>query len=265
MLTIENIEVSYYHTVQALRGLSLEVPKGKIVTLLGTNGAGKTTTLKAASNLLKLENGEVGEGRIHFDGKNIRNIAPDALVKQGLFHVREGRRIFSEMTVEDNLIAASYALDGRGFNADFDKSYALFPRLQERRKQIAGYLSGGEQQMLAFGRAMIARPKLILMDEPSLGLAPKIVKEIFDTIRRLNTEDGTSILVVEQNAGVAFSVADYGYIMESGQIVLEGDVETLKNDKDIQSFYLGVSEDGSEDRQSFRDVKHYKRRKRWLS
>ena len=169
------------------------------------------------------------------------------------------------MTVEDNLIAASYALDGRNIKADFDKVYAFFPRLLERRKQIAGYLSGGEQQMLAFGRAMIARPKLILMDEPSLGLAPKIVKEIFDTIRRLNTEDGTSILVVEQNAGVAFSVADYGYIMESGQIVLEGDVETLRNDKDIQSFYLGVSEDGSEDRQSFRDVKHYKRRKRWLS
>ena len=265
MLTIENIEVSYYHTVQALRGLSLEVPQGKIVTLLGTNGAGKTTTLKAASNLLKLENGEVGEGHIHFDGQNIKNIAPDVLVKNGLFHVREGRRIFSEMTVEDNLIAASYALDGRGINVDFDKVYAFFPRLQERRKQIAGYLSGGEQQMLAFGRAMIARPKLILMDEPSLGLAPKFVKEIFDTIKRLNTEDGTSILVVEQNAAVAFSVADFGYIMENGQIVLEGDVKALKNDKDIQSFYLGIPEDGSEGRQSFRDVKHYKRRKRWLS
>ena len=265
MLTIENIEVTYHHTVQALRGLSLEVPDGKIVTLLGTNGAGKTTTLKAASNLLALENGEVGEGRISFKGKSIMSIQPDRLVQQGLFHVREGRRIFSEMTVEDNLIAASYALDQRQAKPDYDKVYAFFPRLHERRRQIAGYLSGGEQQMLAFGRAMIARPELILMDEPSLGLAPKIVEEIFDTIRRLNEEDGTSILLVEQNAGVAFSVADYGYIMESGQIVLEGDVATLRNDKDIQSFYLGVSDDGSEARQSFRDVKHYKRRKRWLS
>lgn len=264
MLTIENIEVTYHHTVQALRGLSLEVPDGKIVTLLGTNGAGKTTTLKAASNLLALENGEVGEGRISFKGQSIMSIQPDRLVQQGLFHVREGRRIFSEMTVEDNLIAASYALDRRQAKADYDKVYAFFPRLKERRRQIAGYLSGGEQQMLAFGRAMIARPELILMDEPSLGLAPKVVAEIFDAIKRLNQEDGTAILLVEQNAGVAFSVADYGYIMESGQIVMEGDVEKLRGDKDIQSFYLGMGEEGGA-RQSFRDVKHYKRRKRWLS
>ncbi|SEO37990.1 amino acid/amide ABC transporter ATP-binding protein 2, HAAT family [Salinihabitans flavidus] len=265
MLSIENIEVTYHHTVQALRGLSLEVPKGRIVTLLGTNGAGKTTTLKAASNLLRLENGEVGEGRIRFKGEDTRHIAPDMLVKKGLFHVREGRRIFAEMTVEDNLIAASYALDGRpGLKADFDKVYDFFPQLRERRKQIAGYLSGGEQQMLAFGRAMIAQPEMILMDEPSLGLAPKVVEEIFETIRRLNAEDGTTMLVVEQNAGVAFSVADYGYIMESGQIVMEGDVPTLRNDPDIQSFYLGVGGEGNV-RQSFRDVKHYKRRKRWLS
>lgn len=264
MLTIENIEVTYHHTVQALRGLSLEVPDGKIVTLLGTNGAGKTTTLKAASNLLGLENGEVGEGRISFKGKSIMKIQPDKLVQQGLFHVREGRRIFSEMTVEDNLIAASYALDRRNVKADYDKVFAFFPRLKERRSQIAGYLSGGEQQMLAFGRAMIAQPELILMDEPSLGLAPKIVEEIFGTVKRLNSEEGVSILLVEQNANVAFSVADYGYIMESGQIVMEGDVATLKSDKDIQSFYLGMGENSTE-RQSFRDVKHYKRRKRWLS
>ncbi len=263
MLTIENIEVTYHHTVQALRGLSLEVPEGKIVTLLGTNGAGKTTTLKAASNLLGLENGEIGEGRIAFRGQSILKVQPDRLVQQGLFHVREGRRIFAEMSVEDNLIAASYALDGRGAKPDYDKVFDFFPRLKERRSQIAGYLSGGEQQMLAFGRAMIARPDLILMDEPSLGLAPKVVEEIFDTIKRLNSEDGVSILLVEQNANVAFSVADYGYIMESGQIVMEGDVATLRDDKDIQSFYLGVGE-GAE-RQSFRDVKHYKRRKRWLS
>lgn len=264
MLTIENIEVTYHHTVQALRGLSLEVPEGKIVALLGTNGAGKTTTLKAASNLLALENGDVGAGRITFRGQSILSMQPDKLVQMGLFHVREGRRIFSEMTVEDNLVAASYALDRRRVKPDYDKVYDFFPRLRERRKQLAGYLSGGEQQMLAFGRAMIAQPSLILMDEPSLGLAPKVVKEIFNTIRRLNIEDGTSILLVEQNAGVAFSVADYGYVMESGQIVMEGDVETLRNDPDIRSFYLGVAEEGGA-RQSFRDVKHYKRRKRWLS
>lgn len=263
MLTIENIEVTYHHTVQALRGLSLEVPDGKIVTLLGTNGAGKTTTLKAASNLLALENGEIGEGRITFRGDSILQVAPDKLVQRGLFHVREGRRIFAEMSVEDNLIAASYALDGRGRKADYDKVFDFFPRLRERRSQVAGYLSGGEQQMLAFGRAMIAEPDLILMDEPSLGLAPKIVEEIFSTIRRLNQEDGVAILLVEQNANIAFSVADYGYIMESGQIVMEGDVAKLRDDKDIQSFYLGMGE-GTE-RQSFRDVKHYKRRKRWLS
>lgn len=264
MLTIENIEVTYHHTVQALRGLSLEVPKGKIVTLLGTNGAGKTTTLKAASNLLALENGHIGEGRITFQSCDIMSISPDKLVQSGLFHVREGRRVFSEMSVEDNLVAASYALTGRESKPDYEKVYSFFPRLKERKNQIAGYLSGGEQQMLAFGRAMIARPAMILMDEPSLGLAPKIVEEIFTTIKRLNEEDGTSILLVEQNAGIAFSVADYGYIMETGQIVLEGDVAKLKGDKDIQSFYLGVA-DSSSERESFRDVKHYKRRKRWLS
>ena len=264
MLSIENIEVTYHHTVQALRGLSLEVPEGKIVTLLGTNGAGKSTTLKAASNLLAMENGHVGEGRISFRGESVFGITPDKLVQRGLFHVREGRRIFSEMTVEDNLIAAADALDGRGVKPDYDKVYAFFPRLKERKSQIAGYLSGGEQQMLAFGRAMVAQPSMILMDEPSLGLAPKIVEEIFATIRRLNAEDGVSILLVEQNAGVAFSVADYGYIMESGQIVMEGPVDKLRDDKDIRSFYLGVATEGTA-RESFRDIKHYKRRKRWLS
>lgn len=264
MLTIENIEVTYHHTVQALRGLSLEVPKGAIVTLLGTNGAGKTTTLKAASNLLAMENGHVGAGRILFQGRDVLALPPDRLVQAGLFHVREGRRIFTEMTVEDNLVAAAYALKGRATRPDYDKVYAFFPRLKERRGQIAGYLSGGEQQMLAFGRAMIADPAMILMDEPSLGLAPKIAQEIFDTVRRLNADDGVSILLVEQNAGIAFSVADYGYIMESGQIVMEGPVDRLRADKDIRSFYLGIATEGTA-RQSFRDVKHYKRRKRWLS
>lgn len=263
MLSIENIEVTYHHTVQALRGLSLEVTQGKIVALLGSNGAGKTTTLKAATNLLGLENGRVGDGRILFNGQNIAGIEPDRLVQSGLFHVREGRRIFGELTVEQNLIAASYALNKRGLKADYDRVYDFFPRLKERRKQVAGYLSGGEQQMLAFGRAMIAKPSMILLDEPSLGLAPKIVAEIFETVRRLNAEDGISILLVEQNANIAFSVAEYAYIMESGQIVMEGAAEKLRQDADVRSYYLGVSDDAK--RQSFRDIKHYKRRKRWLS
>jgi len=264
MLTVENLEVVYHHTVQALRGLSIEAPEGKIVALLGSNGAGKTTTLKAATRLLELENGRVREGRIAFKGKPVAEFTPDALVHEGLFHIREGRRIFTELTVEENLIAASNALSGRGLKADYDKVYDFFPRLLERRKQIAGYLSGGEQQMLAFGRAMIARPSMILMDEPSLGLAPKIIAEIFETVRRLNAEDGVSILLVEQNASVAFSVADYGYIMEGGQIMMEGEVSKLRDDPDVRSFYLGMGAEG-EARESFRDVKHYKRRKRWLS
>ncbi|MCC5993493.1 MAG: ABC transporter ATP-binding protein [Rhodobacteraceae bacterium] len=263
MLEIANIEVNYHHSVQALRGLSLSVAQGQIVALLGTNGAGKTTTLKAASNLLHLEFGAIDAGRIRFDGQDVARMAPDALVRAGLFHVREGRRIFTEMTVEDNLVAASYALDGRGLAPDYDKVYEFFPRLAERRRQIAGYLSGGEQQMLAFGRAMVARPRMVLMDEPSLGLAPKVVEEIFVTIRRLNEEEGVTILLVEQNAALAFSVASYAYVMEHGQIVMEGDVEKLRNDPDIQSFYLGMGEGAQA--QSFRNVKHYKRRKRWLS
>lgn len=264
MLSVENIDVVYHHTVQALRGLSLEVQKGKIVALLGSNGAGKTTTLKTASNLVQLENGHVRAGRILFKDQDIAQLSADALVHKGLFHIREGRRIFSELTVDDNLVAASYALKGRAQRPDYDKVYSFFPRLKERRKQVAGYLSGGEQQMLAFGRAMVAQPEMILMDEPSLGLAPKIITEIFDTIRRLNTEDGITILLVEQNAHLAFSVADYSYIMESGQIVMEGTSERLRNDPDVRSFYLGVAEEG-DGRGSFRDVKHYKRRKRWLS
>lgn len=264
MLTIENIEVVYHHTIQALRGLSLEAPKGKIVALLGSNGAGKTTTLKAATRLLELENGRVREGRIEFNGKPVSSMTPDGLVHEGLFHIREGRRIFTELTVEENLLVAANALRSRSAKPNYDKVYEFFPRLKERRTQTAGYLSGGEQQMLAFGRAMVAEPSMILMDEPSLGLAPKIIAEIFETVRRLNAEDGVGILLVEQNAQVAFSVADYGYIMEGGQIVLEGEVSKLQNDPDVRSFYLGMGAD-DEARESFRDVKHYKRRKRWLS
>ncbi|MEM8537003.1 MAG: ABC transporter ATP-binding protein [Pseudomonadota bacterium] len=264
MLSIENIDVVYHHTVQALRGLSLEVAKGQIVALLGSNGAGKTTTLKAATNLLGLENGVVRDGRIRFQNADIAGSTPDKLVQRGLFHIREGRRIFTEMTVEDNLLAASYALQGRDVRPNYNKVYDFFPKLKERRKQTAGYLSGGEQQMLAFGRAMVAEPEMILMDEPSLGLAPMIIAEIFESIRRLNVEDGVTILLVEQNAHVALSIADYGYIMESGQIVMDGDTARLRADADVRSFYLGVG-DGGQTRESYRDVKHYKRRKRWLS
>lgn len=264
VLSVENIEVVYHHTVQALRGLSLEVPQGEIVALLGSNGAGKTTTLKAATNLLGLENGIVREGRIRFRNEDVAGMSPDKLVHRGLFHIREGRRIFSEMTVEDNLVAASYALAGRDAKPAYDKVFDFFPRLKERRSQIAGYLSGGEQQMLAFGRAMIAQPTMILMDEPSLGLAPKIITEIFGVVKRLNAEDGVTILLVEQNANLALATASYGYIMESGQIVLDGTTSALKENADVRNFYLGI--DGEDDtRESFRDVKHYKRRKRWLS
>ena len=262
MLVIENIEVTYHYTIQALRGLSLEVPKGKIISLLGSNGAGKTTALKAASGLLEIENGQIGEGKIFFDGKSAIGTQPHHLVKNGLFHVREGRKIFSEMTVDENLWAATYALDGR--LSDFESIYDFFPILKDRSNVLAGFLSGGEQQMLAIARAIIAKPKLILFDEPSLGLAPKIVDEITRSIKRLNEESGVTILLVEQNASKALSISDYGYVMENGVVVLEGDVEKLKSDKDIQSFYLGISEQDGK-RVSFRDLKHYKRRKRWLS
>ena len=264
MLVIENVEVTYHHTVQALRGLSLEVPEGKIVSLLGSNGAGKTTTLKAITGLLALENGQIGEGKIYYNNQDIINLQPHELVRSGLFHVREGRRIFSEMTVEDNLWAASYALEGRSISPDIEEIFTYFPILKERSKILAGYLSGGEQQMLAISRAIIAKPKVILFDEPSLGLAPIFVDEILHSIKRLNIEQKATILLVEQNAAKALSISDYGYILENGIVVLEGSVDKLKSDKDIQSFYLGVSEkDGN--RVSFRDIKHYKRRKRWLS
>ena len=267
ILEVNNIEVVYNHTVQVLRGLSLAVPKGQIVALLGSNGAGKSTTLKAVTNMLGLERGTVTAGTIRFAGEDVRAKAPHALVRGGLFHVMEGRRIFPDLTVDENLISATYALEGRaGAKPDFDRVFSFFPRLGERRKGLAGYLSGGEQQMLAIGRALIADPKLIVMDEPSLGLSPILVEEIFGIIARINAEQGVSILLVEQNAAVAMAVADYGYIMESGKIVIDGPVEKLALDRDVREFYLGVG--GSEAEggvKSFRDVKHYKRRKRWLS
>ncbi|MDR6874862.1 branched-chain amino acid transport system ATP-binding protein [Bosea sp. BE125] len=265
ILDVSNIEVIYNKTVQVLRGLSLCVPRGRIVALLGSNGAGKSTTLKAISRLLELEDGAVTGGAIRFDGADIAPLAPHALVRKGLFHVMEGRRIFEDLTVEENLTAATFALTGRRAPPkSFDIVYDYFPRLRERRAGLAGYLSGGEQQMLAIGRALIADPQLILLDEPSLGLSPMLVEEIFTIIARINREQGASMLLVEQNAAVAFAVSHYAYIMETGKIVIDGPVETLMRDQDVREFYLGMGA-GAAGHKSFRDIKHYKRRKRWLS
>jgi branched-chain amino acid transport system ATP-binding protein len=264
-LTVENVEVVYHHSVQALRGLSIEVPQGQIVALLGANGAGKTTTLKAASGLLPFEKGRVASGRIRFYGDDVGGHAAHELARLGMAHVREGRHVFADLTIEENLVAAGNALKGReGKDFDSEVVFAYFPRLAERRRQIAGYLSGGEQQMLAIGRALVGRPKLMLLDEPSLGLAPKIVSDIFSIIERINREQGVAILLVEQNARVALGVAHYGYIMENGRIVINGETAKLLGDPDVQRFYLGSGDTG-EGRVNYRDVKHYKRRKRWLS
>lgn len=266
LLEIDNIEVVYNKSVQVLRGLSLRVPEGGIVALLGSNGAGKSTTLKSVSGLLTLEDGEVTAGEVRFRGKDVKGIPPEKLVRNGLFHVMEGRRVFEDLTVEENLIAATYALSGRkpSLNDSYELVYNYFPRLKERRKQLAGYLSGGEQQMLALGRALIAQPDLIMLDEPSLGLAPLLVEEIFTIVARINREQGTAILLVEQNAAVSLAIASYGYIMENGKIVIDGPAEKLTANEDVQEFYLGVGGKEGEAR-SYRDIKHYKRRKRWLS
>ncbi|PWC38490.1 ABC transporter ATP-binding protein [Azospirillum sp. TSO22-1] len=266
ILEVNNVEVIYKKTIQVLRGLSLAVPRGEIVALLGSNGAGKSTTLKAISNLLALENGAVSAGHIRFAGTETAAKRPHELVRAGLFHVMEGRRIFDELTVEENLTAATYARDGKSGSAAarFELVYEYFPNLHTRRGVRAGYLSGGEQQMLAIGRALVAEPQLILLDEPSLGLSPKLVEEIFAIIARINAEQRVSMLLVEQNAAVAFAVASYGYIMETGRIVIDGPVERLTRDQDVREFYLGLGghEGGAK---SYRDIKHYKRRKRWLS
>jgi branched-chain amino acid transport system ATP-binding protein len=262
-LSVENIEVVYHHSVQALRGMSIEVPDGRIVALLGSNGAGKTSTLKAAGGVLAYENGRVASGRIRFFGDDIAGRVAYQLARAGLAHVREGRHIFADLTVEENLVAAGNALAGRG-ELDTEQVFRYFPRLQERRKQVAGYLSGGEQQMLAIGRALVGKPRLMLLDEPSLGLAPLVVKDIFEIIARINREQGVAMLLVEQNAHVALGVAHYGYIMENGRIVINGPTDKLLTDPDVQRFYLGAGDSGG-DRVNYRDVKHYKRRKRWLS
>ena len=271
-LSIENIEVVYNHSVQALRGMSIEVPEGQIVALLGSNGAGKTSTLKAVGGVLAYENGRVASGRIRFFGDDIGGKLAYQLARAGMAHVREGRHIFGDLTVEENLVAAGSALmdSKRGLFGrvraalDIEPVFRYFPRLQDRRKQLAGYLSGGEQQMLAIGRALVGKPRLILLDEPSLGLAPLVVKDIFDIIARINREQGVAMLLVEQNAHVALAVADSGYIMENGRIVISGATDKLLGDPDVQRFYLGAGEEG-ESHVNYRDVKHYKRRKRWLS
>ncbi|MBP2018847.1 branched-chain amino acid transport system ATP-binding protein [Symbiobacterium terraclitae] len=263
MLILNNVEVMYERVILVLKGMSLKVPEGQVVALLGANGAGKTTTLKAISGLLKSENGEVTDGTIEFMGEKINNKEAAEIVRKGIFQVMEGRHVFGHLTVEENLLAGSYTrTDRSNVRRDLEMVYHYFPKLVSRRRSKAGYLSGGEQQMVAIGRALMARPKLVLLDEPSLGLAPRLVREIFDIIKRLNEEMKTTFLVVEQNAMVALSIAHFGYIMENGRIVLEGPVETLMNNEDVKEFYLGLSDVG---RKSYREAKAYKRRKRWLA
>jgi len=260
-LVINNIEVVYNEVILVLRGLSLTVPKGRIVTLLGANGAGKSTTLKAISGLLRTEEGAVTRGEILFEGERITNLEPDRIVRRGIFQVMEGRRIIADMTALENLKLGAFTRRDRGVKSDIDLVFSYFPRLKERRHATAGYLSGGEQQMLAIGRALMARPRLILMDEPSMGLSPLLVGEVFGIIRKLNRDLGMTILLVEQNATASLGIAGYGYVMEQGKVVLDGSAEDLKSNEDVKEFYLGGH---GTDRKSFRNLKSYKRRKRWL-
>ncbi|SMF33638.1 amino acid/amide ABC transporter ATP-binding protein 2, HAAT family [Azospirillum oryzae] len=260
MLSVNNIEVVYNDVILVLRGLSLEVPEGEIVALLGANGAGKSTTLKAISGLLKTEDGEVTRGDITFNGERINGIDPDQIVRKGIFQVMEGRRIIADMTCLENLRLGAYTRRDSGVKDDLDMVFSYFPRLKERTG-LAGYLSGGEQQMLAIGRAMMARPKLILMDEPSMGLSPLMVKEVFSIVQQINKDLGVTILLVEQNARMALQAASRGYIMENGKVVLDGTAEELRNNEDVKEFYLGG---GNEERKSFKNLKSFKRRKRWI-
>ncbi|MBK1842829.1 ABC transporter ATP-binding protein [Azospirillum sp. YIM B02556] len=260
MLSVNNIEVVYNDVILVLRGLSLEVPEGEIVALLGANGAGKSTTLKAISGLLKTEDGEVTRGDITFNGERINGIDPDKIVRKGIFQVMEGRRIIADMTCLENLRLGAYTRRDNGVKDDLDMVFQYFPRLKERTG-LAGYLSGGEQQMLAIGRAMMARPKLILMDEPSMGLSPLMVKEVFSIVQQINRDLGVTILLVEQNARMALQAATRGYIMENGKVVLDGTAEELRNNEDVKEFYLGG---GNEERKSFKNLKSFKRRKRWI-
>jgi branched-chain amino acid transport system ATP-binding protein len=264
MLKVNNIEVIYDDVILVLKGLSLEVKEGQIVALLGANGAGKTTTLKAISGLLKVENGEVTDGTIEFLGERIDGRDPEDIVRRGIFQVMEGRCVFENLTVHENLIAATRTRNRRNeIRERYEMVFHYFPALQPLRNRLAGYLSGGEQQMLVIGRALMARTKLVLLDEPSLGLSPLLVGEIFSILRRLNAEQGMTMLLVEQNARLALSIAEHGYVLENGKIVLDDTVEKLKTNEDIKMFYLGYTEKGA--KRSYRDLKFYKRRKRWLT
>ena len=264
LLAVNNIEVIYDHVILVLKGVSLEVPRGDIVALLGANGAGKTTTLKSISNLLRAERGEVTKGSIEYQGKRIDGLTPADLVKRGVIQVMEGRHCFEHLTIEENLLTGAYTR--RGGRAEIQRSlelvYSYFPRLKERRDSQAGYTSGGEQQMCAVGRALMAKPEMILLDEPSMGLAPQVVEEIFGIVKDLNEKEGVSFLLAEQNTMVALRFANYGYILENGRVVMDGDAQDLSQNEDVKEFYLGLSSEG---RKSFRDVKHYRRRKRWLA
>ena len=264
ILEINNIEVIYDHVILVLKGVSLTVPRGGIVAILGANGAGKTTTLKAISNLLHAERGDVTKGNIIFKGEEIQSLSPNDLVRRGCIQVMEGRHCFEHLTIEENLLTGAFTRkDGNAaIRDDLELVYNYFPRLRERKTSLAGYTSGGEQQMCAIGRALMSRPEMILLDEPSMGLAPQLVEEIFEIVQQLNKNEGVSFLLAEQNTNIALRYATYGYILESGRVVLDGEGAALRENEDVKEFYLGT---GGEGRKSFRNVKHYKRRKRWLA
>ncbi|MCP8939714.1 ABC transporter ATP-binding protein [Alsobacter sp. SYSU M60028] len=264
ILAVNNIEVVYDHVILVLKGVSLTVPRGGIVALLGANGAGKTTTLKAISNLLRAERGEVTKGTIEFAGERVDRLTPNELVRRGCIQVMEGRHCFGHLTIEENLLTGAFTRrDGQAaIKRDLEAIYDYFPRLRQRRTSMAGYTSGGEQQMCAIGRAMMSRPRMILLDEPSMGLAPQVVEEIFEIVRALNARESVSFLLAEQNTNIALRYATYGYILETGRVVMDGAADSLRENEDVKEFYLGVAGD---DRKSFREVKSYKRRKRWLA
>jgi len=264
ILALNNIEVVYNHVILVLKGVSLSVSQGQIVALLGANGAGKTTTLKAISNLLRAERGEVTKGSILFDGAEVQDLTPNELVRRGCIQVMEGRQCFAHLTIEENLLTGAFTRrDGSAaIKRDLDLVYSYFPKLNERNYSLAGYTSGGEQQMCAIGRALMSRPKMILLDEPSMGLAPQIVEEIFEIVKDLNEKEGVSFLLAEQNTHMALRFARYGYILENGRVVMDGEAKTLAENEDVKEFYLGISEGR---RKSFREGKHYRRRKRWLA
>ncbi len=263
LLLVNNIEVIYHNVILVLKGMSLKAYEGQIVTILGNNGAGKTTTLKAISGLLSSEDGKVTDGYIQFNGERIDRTSPEKIVRKGIFQVMEGRRVFGDLTVEENLVVGGHInKNTKKMREDIEKVYHYFPRLAQRKGTLAGYISGGEQQMLVIGRGLMASPRLMLLDEPSMGLSPLLVAEIFEIIQRINKQEGVTIVLVEQNARLALSIADHGYVMENGRIVLDDEASKLEQNADVQEFYLGLTEVG---KKSYRDVKHYKRRKRWLT